>query len=108
MTLQDMGEATHQEVAIRFQRLRQSTVQPLLETLTLLGHARLVERRALRRLVLANAGRLQDNDRSGRCELFWSFFVLTYHNGTAKCRFPARHHSNNARTALRRRRRIWS
>ena len=43
MTLQDMGQATPQEVAVRFQRLRQSTVQPLLETLTLLGHARLVE-----------------------------------------------------------------
>lgn len=42
-TLQDMGEASPDQVARRFQRLRQTTVQPLLETLTLLGHARLVE-----------------------------------------------------------------
>jgi len=44
-TLQDMGEARPDQVARRFQRLRQTTVQPLLETLTLLGHARLVEGR---------------------------------------------------------------
>lgn len=42
-TLQDMGEASPDQVTRRFQRLRQTTVQPLLETLTLLGHARLVE-----------------------------------------------------------------
>ena len=41
--LQDMGEASPDQLARRFQRLRLTTVQPLLETLTLLGHARIVE-----------------------------------------------------------------
>ncbi len=41
--LADMEQATPQQIARRFQRLRPATVQPLLETLTLLGHARLVE-----------------------------------------------------------------
>ncbi len=41
--LADMEQATPQQIARRFQRLRPATVQPLLETLHLLGHARMVE-----------------------------------------------------------------
>ena len=41
--LQEMGEASPDQIARRFQRLRQTSVLPLLESLTLLGQARLVE-----------------------------------------------------------------
>ena len=41
--LQDLGEASPEQVARRFHRARQSAVQPLLESLALLGQARLVE-----------------------------------------------------------------
>ena len=41
--LQDMGEASPAEIARRFQRARQTSVQPLLEILTLLGQARILE-----------------------------------------------------------------
>ena len=41
--LQEMGEATPDQIARRFQRLRQASVQPLLESLTLLGQARIME-----------------------------------------------------------------
>jgi hypothetical protein len=41
--LADMDQATPQQIARRFQRLRPATVQPMLETLALMGHARIVE-----------------------------------------------------------------
>ena len=41
--LQDMGEATPDQIARRFLRARQTSVLPLLESLTLLGQARIVE-----------------------------------------------------------------
>lgn len=41
--LTDMGEATPDQVARRFARARAGTVQPLLESLTALGQARIVE-----------------------------------------------------------------
>jgi hypothetical protein len=41
--LSDMGEATPEQVARRFIRARAGTVQPLLESLTALGQARIVE-----------------------------------------------------------------
>ncbi|MGY3437906.1 MULTISPECIES: class I SAM-dependent DNA methyltransferase [unclassified Marinovum] len=42
-TLADLGEATPEQVARSFKRGRAQTVGPLLESLTLLGHARAVE-----------------------------------------------------------------
>ena len=42
-TLTDMGEATPEQVARRFVRARTATVQPLLESLAALGHARVTE-----------------------------------------------------------------
>ena len=41
--LTDLGEATPEQVARRFSRGRATTVQPLLESLTALGQARIVE-----------------------------------------------------------------
>ena len=41
--LQTLGEASPAEVARQFNRARQTSVQPLLESLTLLGQARIVE-----------------------------------------------------------------
>jgi len=41
--LNDLGEATPEQVARQFSRARVGTVQPLLESLTALGHARLTE-----------------------------------------------------------------
>jgi len=41
--LSDLGEATPEQVARQFQRGRAGTVQPLLETLSALGHARLTD-----------------------------------------------------------------
>ena len=41
--LQALGEASPEEIARRFLRARQGSVVPLLESLTLLGHARIVE-----------------------------------------------------------------
>ena len=41
--LQEKGEATPEQIARHFARVRQTSVQPLLESLTLLGQARLVE-----------------------------------------------------------------
>ncbi len=41
--LSDLGEATPEQVARTFKRGRAATVQPLLESLTALGHARLVD-----------------------------------------------------------------
>nr|WP_296429778.1 type IIL restriction-modification enzyme MmeI [Roseovarius sp. BRH_c41] len=41
--LSDLGEATPEQVARQFQRGRAGTVQPLLESLTALGQARLTE-----------------------------------------------------------------
>ena len=41
--LQDLGEATPDQIARRFLKARQGTVLPVLEILTLLGHARIVE-----------------------------------------------------------------
>jgi len=41
--LHDLGEATPEQIARQFQRGRAGTVQPLLESLTALGHARLTE-----------------------------------------------------------------
>lgn len=41
--LYDLGEATPEQIARQFQRGRAGTVQPLLESLTALGHARLTE-----------------------------------------------------------------
>ena len=41
--LHDLGEATPEQVARQFQRGRAGTVQPLLESLSALGHARLTE-----------------------------------------------------------------
>ena len=42
-TLQDMGEATPEQIARTFTRARTTSVQPLLESLTALGQARLIE-----------------------------------------------------------------
>jgi hypothetical protein len=42
-TLHDLGTATPEQVARKFQRARAGSVQPLLESLTALGQARLVE-----------------------------------------------------------------
>jgi hypothetical protein len=42
-TLQDMGEATPAEIARHFARARTTSVQPLLESLTALGQARMIE-----------------------------------------------------------------
>lgn len=42
-TLTDMGDATPEQIARRFARGRATRVQPLLESLAALGHARLVE-----------------------------------------------------------------
>ncbi|MGF6862557.1 hypothetical protein ABIE69_003146 [Rhodobacteraceae bacterium MBR-64] len=42
-TLQDMGEATPAEIARHFVRARTTSVQPLLESLTALGQARMIE-----------------------------------------------------------------
>ncbi|MBC7286327.1 type IIL restriction-modification enzyme MmeI, partial [Hoeflea sp.] len=42
-TLQNMGEATPAEIARHFVRARTTSVQPLLESLTALGQARLIE-----------------------------------------------------------------
>ncbi|GLS86704.1 DNA methyltransferase yeeA [Cypionkella aquatica] len=42
-TLQDMGEATPEQIARHFARARTTSVQPLLESLTALGQARMVE-----------------------------------------------------------------
>ncbi|KPP82874.1 MAG: hypothetical protein HLUCCA04_02035 [Oceanicaulis sp. HLUCCA04] len=42
-TLTEMGEATPEQVARRFVRARTTTVQPLLESLAALGHARVTE-----------------------------------------------------------------
>jgi hypothetical protein len=41
--LTDLGTATPEQVARQFQRARATSVQPLLESLTALGHARLIE-----------------------------------------------------------------
>jgi len=41
--LTEMGEATPEQVARRFMRARATTVQPLLESLTALGQARILE-----------------------------------------------------------------
>lgn len=41
--LSDLGEATPEQVARKFQRARATSVRPLLESLTALGHARIVE-----------------------------------------------------------------
>ena len=41
--LQEKGEATPEQIARHFQRVRQTSFQPLLESLTLLGQARLLE-----------------------------------------------------------------
>ncbi|MFU8864926.1 MAG: RNA-binding protein [Rhodobacterales bacterium] len=41
--LHDLGEATPEQIARQFQRGRAGTVQPLLESLTALGHARLTQ-----------------------------------------------------------------
>ncbi|MCC5960453.1 MAG: class I SAM-dependent DNA methyltransferase [Rhodobacteraceae bacterium] len=41
--LYDLGEATPEQIARQFQRGRAGTVQPLLESLTALGHARMTE-----------------------------------------------------------------
>ena len=41
--LQEKGEATPEQIARHFQRVRKTAVLPLLESLTLLGQARLVE-----------------------------------------------------------------
>ena len=42
-TLQDMGEATPEQIARTFTRARTTSVQPLLESLTALGQARMIE-----------------------------------------------------------------
>jgi len=42
-TLQDMGEATPAEFARHFARARTTSVQPLLESLTALAQARMIE-----------------------------------------------------------------
>ena len=42
-TLQDMGEATPEQIARHFARGRTTSVQPLLESLTALGQARQIE-----------------------------------------------------------------
>lgn len=41
--LADLGEATPEQIARQFQRARSGTVQPLLESLSALGHARPTE-----------------------------------------------------------------
>lgn len=41
--LSDLGTASPEQVARQFQRARAASVQPLLESLTALGHARIVE-----------------------------------------------------------------
>ena len=42
-TLTDLGEATPEQVARRFARVRTASVVPLLESLTALGQARVLE-----------------------------------------------------------------
>lgn len=42
-TLADLGQATPEQVARRFSRVRTESVLPLLESLTALGQARMIE-----------------------------------------------------------------
>ena len=42
--LQDMGEATTDQIALRFHRVQSRSVQPLLEILTALGQAHLTDK----------------------------------------------------------------
>lgn len=43
VVLSDMGEATPEQVARQFKRARAASVMPLLESLSALGQARLIE-----------------------------------------------------------------